>query len=178
MIQCSKIIGARYYYLEGEIPEGEFDSPRDSKGHGSHTSSIAAGREVTEASLLGLAAGTARGAVPSSRIAVYKICWSGGCSDVDILVAFDDAIADGVDIISLSVGGFIPVDYFEDAIAIGAFHSMMNGILMSNSAGNSGPNPASITSISPWSLSVAASTIDRKFFAKLGLGNSKEYEVS
>jgi hypothetical protein len=108
---------------------------------------------------------------------VYKICWSDGCSDADILAAFDDAIADGVDIISLSVGGW-PMDYFEDSIAIGAFHSMKNGILTSNSAGNSGPDPESISNCSPWSLSVAASTMDRKFVTPVTLGNGAIYEVS
>ena len=108
---------------------------------------------------------------------MYKICWSDGCYEEDILAAFDDAIADGVDIISLSVGGS-GFDYFEDSIAIGAFHSMKNGILTSNSAGNSGPDPASISNFSPWSLSVAASTIDRKFVTKVKLGNGEIYEVS
>ncbi|KAF2296157.1 hypothetical protein GH714_036414 [Hevea brasiliensis] len=120
--------------------------------------------------------GTARGGVPSARIAVYKICWSDGCSDADILAAFDDAIADGVDIISLSVGGKIANDYFNDSIAIGTFHAMKNGILTSTSAGNEGPLPASIKNFSPWSLSVAASTIDRKFETKVQLGNKKIYE--
>ena len=55
---------------------------------------------------------------------------------------------------------------------------MKNGILTSNSAGNTGPDPATITNISPWSLSVAASTIDRKFVTKVKLGNKKIYEVS
>ncbi|KAF2318968.1 hypothetical protein GH714_012024 [Hevea brasiliensis] len=171
----NKIIGARYYYAEGQLPPGNFASPRDSEGHGSHTSSTAAGNIVSEASLLGLGSGTARGGVPSARIAVYKICWSNGCWDADILAAFDDAIADGVDIISLSVGGW-PMDYFEDSIAIGAFHSMKNGILTSNSAGNDGPEPGSISNCSPWSLSVAASTIDRKFVTQVKLGNEAAYQ--
>ena len=98
---------------------------------------------------------------------MYKICWSDGCYDADILAAFDDAIADGVDIISLSVGTRTPRNYFNDSIAIGAFHAMRNGVLTVNSAGNDGPNRATITNFSPWSLSVAASTIDRKFF-KIG----------
>ncbi|XP_028096671.1 cucumisin-like [Camellia sinensis] len=172
----NKIIGAKYYRIGGNFPPGDFQSPRDSEGHGSHTSSTAAGRLVSNASLFGLAPGTARGAVPSARIAVYKICWSDGCNTADILAAFDDAIADGVDLISLSVGGFIPLNYFDDVIAIGAFHSMKNGILTSNSAGNSGPSSASIKNFSPWSLSVAASTIDRKFVTKVMLGNNMIYE--
>ena len=76
------------------------------------------GNVVSGASLLGLGTRTARGGVPFALIAVYKICWSDGGFAADILVAFDDAINDGVDIISLSVGGFSPLDYFKDSIAI------------------------------------------------------------
>ncbi|XP_039004248.1 cucumisin-like [Hibiscus syriacus] len=173
----NKIIGAKYYRADGDLdPNYDFKSPRDSEGHGTHTSSTAAGGLVSKASLYGLAKGTARGGVPSARIAVYKICWFDGCFDADILAAFDDAIADGVDIISLSVGNSVPLDYFDDSIAIGAFHSMKNGILTSNSAGNSGPGLATISNLSPWSLSVAASTIDRKFVTKVKLGNGEIYE--
>ncbi|KAK4480228.1 hypothetical protein RD792_013290, partial [Penstemon davidsonii] len=172
----NKIIGAKYYHSEGPISAPDFPSPRDSEGHGSHTASTAAGGLVYGTNMYGLGLGTARGGVVSGRIAVYKICWSDGCSDADILAAFDDAIADGVDIISLSVGGFFPSDYFDDPIAIGAFHAMKNGILTSNSAGNSGPDAESIVNFSPWSLSVAASTIDRKFLSEVQLGNNKTYE--
>ncbi|CAN1173889.1 unnamed protein product [Linum perenne] len=171
----NKIIGARYYHAGRNFSSDEIPSPRDSEGQGSHTASTAAGNLVTSASLLGVASGTARGGVPSARIAVYKICWADGCHEADILAAFDDAIADGVDIISLSVGGEA-LDYFLDSIAIGAFHSMKNGILTSNSAGNEGSAPESISNCSPWSLSVAASTIDRKFTTGLKLGNGKFYQ--
>ncbi|CAN1746699.1 unnamed protein product [Linum perenne] len=171
----NKIIGARYYHAGGNFSSFDIPSPRDSEGHGSHTASTAAGNLVTPASLLGLASGTARGGVPSARIAVYKVCWDDGCDEADVLAAFDDAIADGVDIISLSLGG-APLDYFLDSIAIGAFHSMKNGILTSNSAGNSGPGPGTISNFSPWSLSVAASTIDRKFTTAVKLGNGRFYQ--
>lgn len=163
--------------MEGSLGPKDIPSPRDFGGHGSHTASITAGSSVSKASLFGLASGTARGGVPSARLAVYKICWSDGCSDANILAAFDDAIADGVDIISISIGGFVPLNYFEDSIAIGAFHSMKNGILTSNAGGNSGPALASILNFSPWSLSVAASTIDRRFFTKVMLGNNHAFEV-
>ncbi|KAH7678177.1 Peptidase S8 subtilisin-related protein [Dioscorea alata] len=173
----NKIIGARFYLHEGDFGEGDIKSPRDAAGHGSHTSSTAAGNQVCGANLDGLARGTARGGVPSARIAVYKICWiAGACSYANILAAFDDAIADGVDIISLSVGASDPFDYFEDPIAIGAYHAMKKGILTSNSAGNSGPGPATVTNVSPWSLSVAASTINRRFVSDVKLGNGQIYE--
>ncbi|XP_047306608.1 cucumisin-like [Impatiens glandulifera] len=171
-----KIIGAKYYRKNGWFNEFDVQSPRDSRGHGTHTASTAAGNIVSNASLFGAGRGIARGGVPSARIAVYKICWDDGCYDVDILAAFDDAIADGVDIISLSVGGRFPRDYFEDSIAIGAFHAMRKGILTSNSAGNNGPSLLSVSNYSPWSLSVAASTIDRKFSTKVQLGNNQVYE--
>ncbi|XP_027155311.1 cucumisin-like [Coffea eugenioides] len=172
----NKIIGAKHYRADGQVPDVDIPSPRDSEGHGSHTASTAAGRLVSKASLFDLGSGTARGGVPSARIAVYKICWSDGCYDSDILAAFDDAIADGVDIISLSIGGSFPLNYFEDTIAIGAFHSMKHGILTSNSAGNSGPGASSITNFSPWSLSVAGSVTDRKFVTNVLLGNKNVYQ--
>ncbi|KAK7842871.1 cucumisin [Quercus suber] len=78
---------------------------RDSEGHGTHTASTVARNLVSGASLFGLGLGTAQG-VPSTRTAVYKICWSDGYYDADILTAFDDAISDGVDI-GLLVAGAI-----------------------------------------------------------------------
>ncbi|KAL6280246.1 hypothetical protein ACE6H2_017127 [Prunus campanulata] len=173
----NKLIGARYYNSEDYYDTTDIKSPRDSEGHGSHTASTAAGREVP-ASYFGLAAGTARGGVPNARIAVYKVCWASGCASADILAAFDDAIADGVDIISTSLGFPFPLEYLEDPIAIGSFHAMKYGILTSSSAGNSGPFPATVSNYAPWILTVAASTIDRRFVAKAVLGNGEIYSVS
>lgn len=116
--------------------------------------------------------------MPSARIAVYKVCWLDGCADHDVLAAFDAAIADGVDVISISVGVSFGRDYFADSYSIGAFHAMKKGILTSHSAGNEGPKPQTISSVAPWSLSVAASTIDRKFFTKVKLGNNMVFPVS
>ncbi|XP_059599375.1 cucumisin [Vitis vinifera] len=169
----NKIIGARYYNSYNEYYDGDIKSPRDSEGHGTHTASTAAGREVAGASFYGLAQGLARGGYPNARIAVYKVCWVRGCAAADILAAFDDAIADGVDIISVSLGLTFPEPYFEDVIAIGSFHAMGQGILTSTSAGNDGPWLGWVSNYSPWSLTVAASSIDRKFVSKLVLGNGQ-----
>ncbi|XP_077238871.1 subtilisin-like protease SBT4.3 isoform X1 [Tasmannia lanceolata] len=157
-----KLIGARSY---------TGDSPIDKEGHGTHTSSTAAGRGVKGASLLGLAQGTARGAVPSARIAMYKVCGPDGCPDESILAAFDDAIADGVDILSVSLGLTSPSDYRNDSIAIGSFHAMNKGILTSQSAGNEGPLLGSVGSLAPWLLTVAATSTDRRIENKIVLGN-------
>ncbi|XP_042477650.1 subtilisin-like protease SBT4.13 [Macadamia integrifolia] len=162
----NKIIGARFY-------SNESDSVRDTDGHGTHTASTIAGNLVSNASFYGIAQGNARGGVPSARIAAYNVCGSKGCAESDVLAAFDDAIADGVDIISISIGTSIAGDFDIEAIAIGAFHAMQKGILTSQSAGNSGPDTQTIISIAPWILSVAASTIDRHIIDKVVLGDGK-----
>ncbi|XP_076912058.1 F-box/kelch-repeat protein At3g06240-like [Bidens hawaiensis] len=118
----NKLIGARYYNTERAEHKGL--SARDIDGDDTHIASIVAARVVNNASLLGYANRTARGGVPSARIAVYKMCYHDGCAYSDILAAFDDAIADKVDIISFSARESNPLNYFEDPIAIGAFHSM------------------------------------------------------
>nr|XP_007141829.1 hypothetical protein PHAVU_008G229200g [Phaseolus vulgaris]ESW13823.1 hypothetical protein PHAVU_008G229200g [Phaseolus vulgaris] len=88
--------------------------------------------------------------------------------------AYDAAISDGVDILSVSVGSTVKhLNYFEDVHAIGAFHAMRRGILTSKSAGNSGPNPSTMADVAPWYISVAATTIDRKFLTDLKLGNGQ-----
>ncbi|KAI5434279.1 hypothetical protein KIW84_021225 [Lathyrus oleraceus] len=130
------------------------------------------------ASMLGLAQGTIRGGVPSTRISVYKVCWSTGCFDENILVAFDDAILDGVDILSVSLG-FDSADnsnHFKDAISIGAFHAMRDGVLTVVAGGNLGPHPVSLHNLAPWTIVVGASTIDRKFITKVKLGDNTTYE--
>ncbi|OIV98691.1 hypothetical protein TanjilG_24862 [Lupinus angustifolius] len=160
----NKIIGARYY--------ADY-SARDKDGHGTHTASTVVGNYVHSASFYGLAEGTVRGGVPLARLAVYKTCNVFGCDSAAIMAAFDDAIADGVNIISVSLGGSSQSPFDEDPIAIGSFHAMARGILTVNAAGNEGPDPSSIASVAPWILTVAASTIDRKFIGNVVLGNGK-----
>lgn len=176
---CRKLIGARYYNSENKFHASDIKSPRDTNGHGTHTSSTAAGGKINGTGYFGLAEGIARGGVPFARIAMYKVCWFDGCTSADVLKAFDDAIADGVDILSVSLGADDgPLNYFEDPIAIGSFHAMKHGVLTANAAGNSDPFPATVLNYSPWTLTVAASTIDRKFVTQVVLGNGKFLNVS
>ncbi|EPS59495.1 hypothetical protein M569_15309, partial [Genlisea aurea] len=171
-----KLIGARFFSQGYESAFGPIDetveskSPRDDKGHGTHTSSTAAGSPVVGASLFGFAAGTARGMATHARVAVYKVCWLGGCLTSDILAAIEKAIADGVHVLSMSLGGSV-FDYYLDTIAIGAFAAASRGILVSCSAGNAGPTPGSLSNVAPWITTTGAGTLDRKFPSYVTLGN-------
>ncbi|XP_050383841.1 subtilisin-like protease SBT1.5 [Argentina anserina] len=173
-----KLIGARYFCGGYESTNGkmnqttEFRSPRDTDGHGTHTASIAAGRYVFPASTLGYAKGVAAGMAPKARLAAYKVCWNAGCYDSDILAAFDAAVADGCDVVSLSVGGVV-VPYYLDAIAIGAFGASDAGVFVSASAGNGGPGGLTVTNVAPWVTTVGAGTIDRDFPADVKLGDGR-----
>ncbi|KAI5319113.1 hypothetical protein L3X38_038821 [Prunus dulcis] len=171
----NKVIGAKYFNLDSNHPWSGKLSPVDDEGHGTHTASTIAGIPVQGASVYGIAKGTARGGAPLSRIAVYKVCWPfTGCSDIDMLAAFDEAIADGVDLISISIGG-PSRSFWEDPIAIGSFHAMKKGIFVSCSAGNDGPSEGTVQNVAPWVTTVAANTIDRELKTVIKLGNGKRF---
>lgn len=159
----------------GPIDESrESKSPRDDDGHGTHTSTTAGGSAVSGASLLGYASGTARGMASHARVAIYKVCWQGGCFSSDILAAMEKAIDDNVNVLSMSLGGGMS-DYYRDSVSIGAFAAMEKGIMVSCSAGNSGPSPYSLSNVSPWITTVGAGTLDRDFPAYVSLGNGLNY---
>ncbi|KAF5191187.1 Subtilisin-like protease SBT1.5 [Thalictrum thalictroides] len=163
-----KLIGARFF---GSELISRYSSVRDYLGHGTHTSSTAAGSEVLNASLFGFAPGIASGVARKARIAVYKICWSAiSCSTEDIIAAYDKAVEDGVDIISFSIGGGV-LPYHLDPITIAQFGAMENNVLVSASAGNDGPSSTSVTNIPPWITTVGAGTIDRRFPSDLILAD-------
>jgi subtilisin family serine protease len=111
---------------------------------------------------------------PRARVATYKVCWVGGCFSSDILKAMEVAVTDGVDVLSLSLGGGT-AEYYRDSIAVGAFSAMEKGIFVSCSAGNAGPGAATLSNGAPWITTVGAGTIDRDFPAYVMLGNGKNY---
>ena len=184
----SKLIGARFYgdaWLAGAAASGgaytlhpsmEYKSPRDGDSHGSHTASTSGGNANVQATAQGAAIGAISGIAPRARIAVYKVLWTAnttpdndGGTTADILKAIDDAVTDGVDVINYSVSG--TKTNFLDEVEIAFLNATAAGVFISASAGNSGPGNE-VAHMSPWLMTVAASTHDRQAFADLKLGNN------
>ncbi|RDX65814.1 Subtilisin-like protease SBT2.6, partial [Mucuna pruriens] len=178
-----KIVGAQHF-AHAAIAAGAFNptidfaSPLDGDGHGSHTASIAAGNNGIPVRMYGHEFGKASGMAPRARIAVYKALYRlfGGFI-ADVVAAIDQAVFDGVDILSLSVGPNSPPAATKttflnpfDATLLGAVKA---GVFVAQAAGNGGPFPKTLVSYSPWIASVAAAIDDRRYKNHLILGNGK-----
>ncbi|XP_008811118.2 subtilisin-like protease 4 [Phoenix dactylifera] len=172
--ECNnKLIGARAFLSGAMAMEGAGAvpmSPLDDNGHGTHIAGTAAGAAVKNASVLGQAGGTAVGMAPKAHLAIYKVCTGKGCAVSDVLAGYDTAVADGVDVISISLGHH-GVPFFQDEVAVGTFRAMEKGVFVSCAAGNDGPGSSTLSNDAPWMLTVGASTIDRNIRATVKLGN-------
>lgn len=176
----NKLIGARWFVegalATGFIHEDEIRSPRDADGHGTHTATTAAGVR-TDASIFGTLIGGIEGIAPRARVAAYKACWlrpgdtRASCNTSDLANAIDAAVADGVDVISYSVGSSLTRTTAPDDLALLA--AARAGVIPVVSAGNEGPVFGSIGSPagSPAVITVAASTRD-------GESNAEAMEIS
>ncbi|CAI5475698.1 unnamed protein product [Closterium sp. Yama58-4] len=171
---CSnKLIGARYFVSgfqsENGRPDLTYDwlSPRDAAGHGTWCAGAAASNSGVSFGQ----AGTASGMAPAARLAVYKVFWTSYgdqfATEADIIAATNQAVADGVDVLSLSLGGSsADATYFDD---IPFLNANTAGVFVAFAAGNSGrPSSGSsfsryrtISNFSPFYLTVGASTIQR-----------------
>ncbi|CAI5487858.1 unnamed protein product [Closterium sp. Naga37s-1] len=131
---------------------------------------------------------------PRAFLAAYKVFWgnanAGGTTATyaDVEAAVNAAVADGVDVISLSLGGADPsATYFTD---LPYLYANLAGTVVVYAAGNSGPPPLtssmyrSISNFSPFYLtvgarwvtggfSVGASTIARSYVSSATLGDGR-----
>jgi subtilisin family serine protease len=118
------------------------DSARDSDGHGTHTSTTAAGGPVAHADPLGIDRGAIHGIAPGAHVAVYKVCGPQGCFQSDSVAAVAQAILDGVRAINFSISG--GVDPYTNAVELAFLDAYAAGILVSASAGNDGPDAGTV----------------------------------
>lgn len=137
-----KLIGAYGY-------AGHSGEARDYHGHGSHTSSTAAGNIVN---ITDPVTATISGMAPHANIISYASC----CNGSDLSASIDDAIADGVDVINYSIGSTSPSDVWNDFDTVGYLNARAAGIFVATSAGNAGPGAETVGSPAdaPWLTSV------------------------
>ena len=178
-----KLIGARYYNagfggnagIDASFPS-DFNSPRDSDGHGTHTATTSGGNANVPTTGPAAVFGSISGMAPRARIAAYKVCWGGsdgGCSSIDSVAAIDQAVADGVDVINFSISG--TRTNFRDPVEIAFLFAADAGVFVAASAGNSGPATSTVAHPGPWLTTVAAGTHNRNGEGSVTLGNGATY---
>ncbi len=148
----NKLIGGRVFldtYLDNiDDPVEVFpDTARDSNGHGTHTSTTAAGGPAN-AAMLGVDRGAIHGIAPAASISVYKVCGFLGCFDSDSVAAAQQAIIDRVDVINFSISG--GTDPYADAVELAFLDLYAAGTFVATSAGNEGPGAGTSNHNSPW----------------------------
>ncbi len=143
----------------------------DEAGHGTFIAGCAAGEQVSapRAAISGMA--------PGAFLGNYKIFGTPGINDYTttaaILAAVNDAMADGMDVINLSVGSLSYVPPSEDAEAVALEKAMRAGVVVTISAGNDGPRTYSIHNPGTASsaITVGSVTNARSFLAILRTTN-------
>lgn len=124
--------------------------------HGSHVSGIAAGVANTCAPFVGC---TLSGVAPKAFLGSYNVFPGNvtGASSVDIAAAVDSAVADGTDVLNLSLGG-TPTN--GDPLVAAVNNAVDAGVNVAIAAGNAGPGTGTIESpgIAEKVITVGAST--------------------
>lgn len=135
---CLKIIGG-YDFVNGD------EDPMDDHGHGTHVAGTAAGKgDYNNNDIYELELGEVWGVAPDAQILAYKVLSSGGGGySEDIILAIEQAVLDGADIISMSLGGGGNPD---DAMSTAVDNAVDAGVVAVIAAGNSGPAERTIGS--------------------------------
>ena len=169
--ECNhKLIGGQAFlstYLSDpdRAADETFTTARDSNGHGTHTTSTVAGDKLDSAQIFGVERGPIHGIAPGAWVISYKVLGAQGGFTSDITAAIGQAIYDGVDVINFSIsGGSNP---FTDAAELAFLDAYQAGVVVAASAGNSGPGAGTTDHVSPWVITVGASTQVRQFTSQL-----------
>lgn len=165
-----KVIVARSYVnlLSAHDPD---TSARDRVGHGTALAMIIGG--VRTAAPLA----TITGIAPQAWVGSYKVFGSPGVNDNSndgaIVKAIDDAVADGMDVINLSLGSSFATRLADDPEVAAIDRAALAGVIVVAAAGNSGPDSNTIQSpaTARSAISVGASTSDRTFSTAVQAGD-------
>ncbi|MBK8930816.1 MAG: S8 family serine peptidase [Chloroflexi bacterium] len=154
-----KLIGAYSWPESG-------DNPEDNWGHGSNVAAIAAGNVITlpyAAPTLTLTP-TLSGVAPHATLIAYDVCSATTCPDYLGILAIEQAILDGADVLNYSIGG-TAVDPWNDPLALAFLAAREAGIFVATAAGNNGPNPGTINSPGnvPWMTTAGNATGPARF---------------
>ena len=178
VFQCNhKVIGGQPFlatYNANHSGETYATSARDSDGHGTHTTSTAAGDVVAHAPIFGIDRGPISGVAPGAWVMEYKVCGAVGCFSSDAAAAVQQAILDGANVINFSVSG--GADPYSDPVELAFLDAYNAGVLVAASAGNSGPAAGTTSHDGPWTVTVAASTQTRQFQSTLKLSGDGQTE--
>jgi subtilisin family serine protease len=158
----NKVIVARSYASLFSSADPD-PSAADHVGHGTATAMAAAG--VTNSGPLA----TISGVAPRAWLGSYKVFGTPGVNDYAaegaVLQAIEDAVTDGMDVISLSLGSDVAERLQYDSEAQALEQAAALGVIVVASAGNNGSDPATIASPAdaPSVIAVGASNNDRMF---------------
>jgi subtilisin family serine protease len=170
----AKVIAARAYFRPDDPVDADEDeaNPIDHLGHGSHVAGVIAGNYGTVFDLHGTPV-TVSGVAPQAQLMDYKVFYravSGAeeASDPELMAAFEDAVADGADVISNSWGG--PVIGATEVDPDGPFALAIEaGAVVVFAAGNDGPGESTVgwPGAGERFITVAATTTGRHFNRRL-----------
>jgi len=134
----SKVIGG-YDFVNGDA------DPMDDQGHGTHVAGTAAGKgDYNNNGVYEPQLGEVWGVAPDAQILAYKALDSSGSGSWSgIMSAIEQAVNDGADIISMSLGGSGNPD---DPISTAVDNAVDAGVSVVVSAGNSGPSLGTVGS--------------------------------
>jgi subtilisin family serine protease len=138
-----KVIVAKVFYNKDHQQGLDAQAIQD---HGTHTAGIAAGVTGKTAVVNGVSIDDMSGMAPGAFLGNYNV-FPGNVANArseDILNAVDAAVADGMDVLNLSLGGGYHGN--NDLLAIGLDNAVDAGVVVAVAAGNSGPGPGTLES--------------------------------
>jgi minor extracellular serine protease Vpr len=139
----AKVIVAKVF--NNNLNQNGFDATAV-QDHGTHTAGIAAGVTGKTAVVNGVSIDDMSGIAPGAFLGNYNV-FPGDVLNArseDILNAVDAAIADGMDVLNLSLGGGYHGN--NDLLAIGLDNAVEAGVSVAVAAGNSGPGGGTVES--------------------------------